>query len=516
MTRLSIFPKRVPALESLEPRLLLAGPVSPGLFESLGQGGVAVAAAAVVKPVLTITSQDDNTAAETDPGQPPDTAVFTIVRTATTGDLAVNFTRGGTATAGATGDYILRSDGADLKGTSVVIKDGQDHVDITVVPLHNPAAERTETVILTLRGSTKYSLDPVKANGTATVSILDSEPIVSVQAIDNQAAETAAGKDTNTGIFRISRDTTKGKLTVNFTRTGTALFGPTRDYTLKVNGQNATTASVVIPDGQAYVDVAVTPVDNLLAEPTETVTLRLATNTAYHLDPMAANRTATVSILDLRRISINAVAVKTNGPLVMLGQSVLRPLDCAYNMIIGGSLSGGLIKTGPGTLVLSDANLFTGRILFEGGNLVTFGTYTDDNATLRIDGSATLLLDLRTNATLRIYGSIPWLLNLQTNATIWFGGSTPGLLNVLTNATLESSAPVLLNLLTNGTLRIDGSARVLLNTFKTGSCTPTATFFDSQAGTGHLSVTFTGPNTARYVLTDDYGGGVQTGTMTFS
>ena len=504
MTRLSIFPKRVPALESLEPRLLLAGPVSPGLFESLGQGGVAVAAAAVVKPVVTITSQDDNTAAETDPGQPPDTAVFTIVRTTTTGDLAVTFTRGGTATAGATGDYILRSDGADLKGTSVVIKDGQDHVDITVVPLHNPAAERTETVILTLRGSTKYSLDPVKANGTATVSILDSEPIVSVQAIDNQAAETAAGKDANTGIFRISRDTTKGNLTVNFTRTGTALFGPTRDYTLKVSDRNVTTASVVIPDGQAYVDVAVTPVHDLLEEPTETVTLRLATNTAYHLDPMAANRTATVSILDLRRISINdsgRLHVWTGGQQV-----------ASIAGIIDGK--GSLSKTGPGTLVLSGANLYTGGTVLEAGTLSisAAGNLASGPVTLSRTGPGTLAL---------------WGADLYTGGTGIQAGtlsiSAPGNLASgpvwLTNATLriEGSAPVLLNLLTNAILRIEGSAPVLLNaTFKTGSCTPTATFFDSQAGTGHLSVTFTGPNTARYVLTDDYGGGVQTGTMTFS
>ena len=55
-------------------------------------------------------------------------------------------------------------------------------------------------------------------------------PILSISAVDNQAAETVSGAPANTGTFRISRvGSTTSPLTVYFSRTGTATFGAAGD-----------------------------------------------------------------------------------------------------------------------------------------------------------------------------------------------------------------------------------------------------------------------------------------------
>jgi hypothetical protein len=46
------------------------------------------------------------------------------------------------------------------------------------------------------------------------------------------------------------------------------------------------------------VDITVRPVDNLVAEPSETVILTLTANAAYNLSSTVSERTATVTILD--------------------------------------------------------------------------------------------------------------------------------------------------------------------------------------------------------------------------
>ena len=248
-------------------------------------------------PLVSITAIDDE-AAETLAGEPANPGTFRVSRTTTSGNLAVAFTRSGTATFGPKADYTLSVGGTNLTTTTVVILNGQDHVDITVSPIDDKLPEPTQTVILTLAKTSAYSLDPDPALRTAAVRILDNDPIVSIAAIDNVAAETPLGAPADTGTFRISRTTTTGNLTVPFTRTGTATFGPKSDYTLSVGGTSLTTTSVVIPNGQDHVDITVEGVDDLIAEATETVVLTLGSSTAYALDPVAANRTATVYILD--------------------------------------------------------------------------------------------------------------------------------------------------------------------------------------------------------------------------
>ena len=264
-----------------------------------GDTTISVSLSVLGPPTLRI-SAFDNQGAETVLGEPVNTGTFRISRQGYKANaLTVTFSRSGTAGLGSTADYTLWVNSTALTGTSVVIPVGQEYVDITVRPVDNLVAEPSETVILTLTANAAYNLSSTPSERTATVTILDNEPIVRITASDNQGAETVSGGPVNTGTFRISREgNTANTLTVSFSRTGTGGLGSTADYTLWVNSTALTGTSVVIPVGQEYVDITVRPVDNLVAEPSETVILTLTANAAYNLSSTVSERTATVTILD--------------------------------------------------------------------------------------------------------------------------------------------------------------------------------------------------------------------------
>src|SRR4029079_1787781 len=104
--------------------------------------------------------------------------------------------------------------------------------------------ETSETVVLTIGSGTGYA---VGTPNSATVTIADNEPIVTISASDPSATETAG----NTGTFTITRTTTSGSLVVNFAKSGTATNST--DYSSIVD-------SVTIANGQTTATVTVTPV----------------------------------------------------------------------------------------------------------------------------------------------------------------------------------------------------------------------------------------------------------------
>ncbi|WP_322746010.1 Ig-like domain-containing protein [Nostoc sp. LEGE 06077] len=108
-------------------------------------------------------------------------------------------------------------------------------------------------------------------------------PTVAIAATDATAAEAA----TDPGTFRITRTgDPSNALTVNYTVAGGA---DQTDYTPNL------TSSVIIPAGQSFVDITITPVDDSLVEGNETVTLTLVDTVDYNL---GATATATVTITD--------------------------------------------------------------------------------------------------------------------------------------------------------------------------------------------------------------------------
>ncbi len=217
---------------------------------------------------VTITSDDvptvtliatDAVASETG----PDVGTFTLTRSGSgpalaSGDLAVNYTIGGTATN--TSDY------STLSG-SVTIPDGQTSVTVTITPIDDTEVEGSETVALTLAAGAGYTVGSPAGD---VVTIADNDtPTVTLAVTDGTATE--AGQ--TPGEFTVTRTgPTSGDLTVNYTLAGSAVNGI--DY-------STLSGSVTILDGQASAVITVTPIDDSDDELTETVTVALAGGTGY-------------------------------------------------------------------------------------------------------------------------------------------------------------------------------------------------------------------------------------------
>lgn len=275
------------------------------------------------EPVVSITSVGftgaDAQAAETNEGETANRGVFRISRTGSLGSaMVVKFAKAGTA---GTSEYTLVAGGIEI-GTSVTIPAGVDHIDVFVNPTNDTLVEVDETVILTLAANTPYSLDPDLADQSASVTIADNEPFVSVASLGFNGADNLAGEGGNIGRFRISRTAAGPAISVNIKITGTAKRGvkATHDYFITVNGVLVTSNTIVIPNNATFIDVIVNTIDDITPEGglDETVILTLGNATKnYKLDPDAADRTATVHIDDNEPVvsitALDAVAGEPGG-----------------------------------------------------------------------------------------------------------------------------------------------------------------------------------------------------------
>ncbi len=202
--------------------------------------------------------------------------VYTFTRTgATSAPLTINYTTGGTATAG-----------TDFTGTatSVVIPAGSATAMVTVDPTADTDNESDETVVVTITAnSAAYNLGTAVATGTITnddaVSTL---PTVSVAVNPSSVVEDG----TTNLVYTFSRTgATTAPLTVSYTAGGTATVGT--DYT-------GTSTTVVIPAGSASAAVTVDPIVDTTVEGDETVVLTISPNAAvYNLGTAAATGTIT-------------------------------------------------------------------------------------------------------------------------------------------------------------------------------------------------------------------------------
>ncbi len=214
-------------------------------------------------------------AAETVAAQPPDTGTFTIYRktasgdAVTAGDLTVKFTRSGTASFGPTKDYILSVGGTPLTATSVLIPNGQDHVDILLSPIGDSLAESAEKAVLTLATNAAYSLTATVANRKATVNISDNTPVITAAILDGVARE----QGSDPASFRLTRTGYAGRpLTVKISLSGTAKIGV--DY-------ETVPLTATFAPGDATTDVVITPKTDDVPEVAETVVLKLKAGTGY-------------------------------------------------------------------------------------------------------------------------------------------------------------------------------------------------------------------------------------------
>ena len=110
-------------------------------------------------------------------------------------------------------------------------------------------------------------------------------PTLTIASTDTNAAE----EGLNPGVFRIARTgAITSALAVGYTLASGSGQASGSDYTPVLNG------SATIAAGQSFVDITITPVDDLLVEGLETIALTLTSSNTYSL----GNATATVTITD--------------------------------------------------------------------------------------------------------------------------------------------------------------------------------------------------------------------------
>lgn len=174
---------------------------------------------------------------------------------------------------------------------TVTIAAGSSSADITVKPKTDSLVEGPESVTLTLAKAAPYALNADAAKLTATVTIADTQKAsVAVEALDAKVDESSDG--TAFRVYRTGR-TAGAPLSVKFALTGTATGSA-----YKVQDEDGATLvdSVTIPQGESYVDVFVTPVDNATDNEDATVIFTVEEDDAYSVD--ADDGEATITIGD--------------------------------------------------------------------------------------------------------------------------------------------------------------------------------------------------------------------------
>jgi len=204
-------------------------------------------------PLITVSA---NSAAE-----PSTSGAFTFTaRGSVSGTIPIHYTLSGTATPGV--DYTAPSGTVNISGN------GTNTATVTIPILDDAIAEDTETIILTITPDPAYT---VANDGTAVMRLKDNDS--DQIAVSTHSATLA--EPSSASSFYLSRSGTTGALDVTYTMSGTATNGV--DYT-------QVTGTATIPDGATGVDVAITPINDSLAEGTETVILTVVPGTGYGIE----------------------------------------------------------------------------------------------------------------------------------------------------------------------------------------------------------------------------------------
>ena len=266
----------------------------------------------------------------------PVNGVFTVTQTKPSLiDTVLTYSVGGSATAG--------SDYTALNGT-VTVPAGATTATIIVPVIDDSVLEPTESVTVTLTGITSGSsgvtLDPVIANRSASLSIFDNDAATVSIAGTNNATETGS----SSGLFTVTQTKTSPVDTViSYTIGGTATAGS--DYT-------ALSGVVTIPSGTTSATISVPVIDDVLVEGAENVTVTLSTiisgDPSVSLDPLLANRTASLNIID-NDVATVSVASTTNGNeagpvsgLFTVTQTKASSVDTVISYIVGGTATSGI------------------------------------------------------------------------------------------------------------------------------------------------------------------------------
>ena len=261
------------------------------------------------------------------------------VRGAGTGPLTVNYSLGGSATAGS--DYTVTTNAsltfsnATGTGTATFTLANGNPVtrDVSIVANNDGIAEPLEEIIMSATPNVAYS--SFAPSATARMWVRDaSQPTVyaDVQVGTSGTMDTfTEGATTSPVKFYLSRTgSTSSALTVNYSIGGSATSGS--DY-------NALSGSVTIPAGANGVDLPVTIINDTIQEGTETIILTLTpgsyaagnTETLY----IADNETVSQSVLFTATGSRAAESAGTVSIPVTLGVVATAPVTVDYVLDTG-------------------------------------------------------------------------------------------------------------------------------------------------------------------------------------
>ena len=192
--------------------------------------------------------------------------------------------------------YTVDSNSTAVGGTdytalsgSLTIPAGQSSGVIQVNPL-NTAANGLTYLTVSLSQSNDYKLSGSggdTSNSSATLNITDSIGEVTVAASSSSAIESPTTPISSNFTVTLNRSSA-GAVNVNYLVSGSATAG-TR--------YQSVSGSVTIPSGLNTATVQVTPIDNLIADGTQSVVLTLASGQGYTLNSVGPSN-ALINILD--------------------------------------------------------------------------------------------------------------------------------------------------------------------------------------------------------------------------
>lgn len=209
------------------------------------------------------------TRAESDGTEPLLIAALDI---AATSPVTVNYSVGGTATAGV--DYTLA-------GGTLTFAPGELFKKVPLVILADATAEPAETIVVTLTSPTGATPGAILSH---TVTLSDNDaPIIALAASTSEAVE-----DTSTGLFTISRVGGASSLPVMVSYTVSGTAGNGTDFA-------PLSGSVLLPANQPSVSLPVVPILDTVQEADKTVILTLTADPNYSLSTATE---ATVTIVD--------------------------------------------------------------------------------------------------------------------------------------------------------------------------------------------------------------------------
>jgi regulation of enolase protein 1 (concanavalin A-like superfamily) len=234
-------------------------------------------------PVVNITAPDALA------GEAGDTGTFRLSRTGSTALPMTVYVFPVQGTAVKTTDYTFSPDYVAVTNTpwqTFTIPADAEFLDVTLTPVNDVAAEGYETVTLVLGQDASFSPG---ASISATIGIVDDDtplPRVSLTADRDQVIEGGS----ESVLFTVTRTgPTDSSMGVFCTVEGTSTATAGVDY------QNLPGA-VTIPAGAASATFSLIPVNDALAEQTETVRISISNHASYYAD--AGARTVVARIVD--------------------------------------------------------------------------------------------------------------------------------------------------------------------------------------------------------------------------